>query len=551
MKVETRRFHKLLDSGKIPKDFRKKYSGGFLVSKLLDSIKSGIPPFLVAIRFKYKTWKDIEANWGELVSVANDSKTVGELFRLYCFEKIDRNSHMNVKFDEFVDHKTVKASIISQVDDVVTKYQNTWHTEVIFGLLAELVSDYDKKKRGGVHTPLVLVREIYSKIPNVWGDGKILDPACGNGVFLWEAKRLCMVNGIDEQTIVEDLIMGVDIDPKKAYITNAILDPDGLYESRIFIANSLDFLDRKVWKMKFDMIVGNPPFQDSNSDTNNKLYTMFIELSVKILKQGGFMSLISPISWMGYSDKKSKRTSMSDGSEYKELFRTLQVHWVDLNKTATYFDVGSSFSSYIIENTLSYKPTEIDGKKVSLTGVKFFPKSLSKTSLEIFNKTFYSLHPKMDVCQSAEKHATPFNKNEEKPLKEKTATHKYELFHTSSNDSSRWTDTPHTCQYVKKIIFSLSGYFKPFYDDGSLGVTHIGLWIPVNDNIQGEILISILKSKLYTFIIEQSKYSGFYLTKVLKMLPVVDFNKRWSDEELYKHFNLTKEEIDLIENIVK
>ena len=34
-------------------------------------------------------------------------------------------------------------------------------------------------------------------------------------------------------------------------------------------------------------------------------------------------------------------------------------------------------------------------------------------------------------------------------------------------------------------------------------------------------------------------------------LPKIDLSKSWTDEELYKYFNLTQEEIDYIESQVK
>ena len=34
-------------------------------------------------------------------------------------------------------------------------------------------------------------------------------------------------------------------------------------------------------------------------------------------------------------------------------------------------------------------------------------------------------------------------------------------------------------------------------------------------------------------------------------VPVMDFSKTWTDNELYNYFNLTEEEIDLIEKTIK
>ena len=43
------------------------------------------------------------------------------------------------------------------------------------------------------------------------------------------------------------------------------------------------------------------------------------------------------------------------------------------------------------------------------------------------------------------------------------------------------------------------------------------------------------------------RYTGFNSLGVLKQLPILDFSHNWSNEELYKYFNLTNEEINYIE----
>ena len=33
-------------------------------------------------------------------------------------------------------------------------------------------------------------------------------------------------------------------------------------------------------------------------------------------------------------------------------------------------------------------------------------------------------------------------------------------------------------------------------------------------------------------------------------LPFLDFNNQWTDEDLYRHFDLTEEEVDFINNYI-
>jgi site-specific DNA-methyltransferase (adenine-specific) len=41
------------------------------------------------------------------------------------------------------------------------------------------------------------------------------------------------------------------------------------------------------------------------------------------------------------------------------------------------------------------------------------------------------------------------------------------------------------------------------------------------------------------------------LKKVYSFVPIQDFSKPWTDEELYKKYNLTKDEIAFIESMIK
>ena len=89
---------------------------------------------------------------------------------------------------------------------------------------------------------------------------------------------------------------------------------------------------------------------------------------------------------------------------------------------------------------------------------------------------------------------------------------------------------------------------RPRYDDGIYATSKNNLWCAVgSDNYN--YIIDYLNSKLmYFFTQKQCKYSGFNNIGIMKMIPKLDFTKQWTDQELYQYFNLTQDEIDLIEN---
>ena len=64
-------------------------------------------------------------------------------------------------------------------------------------------------------------------------------------------------------------------------------------------------------------------------------------------------------------------------------------------------------------------------------------------------------------------------------------------------------------------------------------------------------LKSYMKTKLFRFLLLQALTSINISKEKFELIPVIDFNKEISDEILYKKYNLTKEEIDLIEKKIK
>lgn len=64
-------------------------------------------------------------------------------------------------------------------------------------------------------------------------------------------------------------------------------------------------------------------------------------------------------------------------------------------------------------------------------------------------------------------------------------------------------------------------------------------------------MLKYLKTKFVRFLILQS-LSSIHLTKnTFSFVPLQDFSKIWTDDELYKKYELTDDEIDFIESMIK
>lgn len=228
------------------------------------------------------------------------------------------------------------------------------------------VRDEEKDKFGEVFTPSDLINEMLDKLPKgVWSDPTKtwLDPANGIGNFpMIVYKRL--LNELPEKYhkddikysdesgkskhILKNMLYMCEINKKNVGISRRIFGPD---------ANicCCDFLNQEdKWKKqfkidKFDVIIGNPPFQD-NVKTNdkkpraggkNKLYERVTISCLKLLTTGGYLLFVTPDNIM----------SGNSGTAYAEIIK-MKTHMIGLNNIQQrYFpNIGQSMCYFLVQN---------------------------------------------------------------------------------------------------------------------------------------------------------------------------------------------------------
>jgi len=223
-------------------------------------------------------------------------------------------------------------------------------------------------KKGVIYTPSHLVHFlidecmplIFNEIPENQ-NFKILDPACGSGIFLVSAfKRIVQWWRIKNENkkptpkILKELlrknIFGVDIEDKAAQLTTFSLSLalcelstprqilheltfDNLKDENIVTSN---FFDWKVKNKKsFDLIIGNPPFSRGQIDfirdwkvSNDKTITIpqgqvslkFLCETIDLLKEKGLQCLIMYAPGILYNS-----TTFSFRKEFFSKYNVLQI----------------------------------------------------------------------------------------------------------------------------------------------------------------------------------------------------------------------------------
>ena len=253
------------------------------------------------------------------------------------------------------------------------------------------VADVEKKTLGEVMTPIPLVEDMLDTLPKeVWSnkDLKWFDPCDGVGTFpsivvqrLMEGLKKVIPNKNKRyRHIVENMLYVCELQAKNMFIFHCIFDRPNIFELNTYCGSFLDENFDKhmtdVWGVeKFDIIIGNPPYQtqkEGNTKTH-PLWHLFVEKSISILTDGGYLNMVHPSGWRNIDGVfKNTQKLMID-----KQFLYLEIHsQEDGVKT---FGAETRYDFYCLKNTKcgEYK-TEIKCENGTieyecLCGLEFIP----------------------------------------------------------------------------------------------------------------------------------------------------------------------------------
>jgi hypothetical protein len=386
--------------------------------------------------------------------------------------------------------------------------------------------------RGEVFTPPQLVVKILSKIPKTIylnKESMFLVPGCGMGVFMIELVKLLVETY--GYTIEDAKSRVIGVDNRIKYIN--------YLKRKGYRVYHLDFLKDELPMKEFDVILGNPPYQDSEKGFKGlaTLWPKFSKKSIELVKENGYVAFITPPSWM------------SPGSDLLPYLKKYNLVHVDLD-CKSYFNVQSEFSYWILnKNKYNYKTHFVSNQKefdIDISKLPFIPNLINEISISILKKTLLNDRKKIEIKINSECHS----QYSDKVSYEKTELFKYPVHHTNSNTT--FSKNPHSNFYLKKVLFPMTGTLKPIYNSGTIGTGQNTAWVEVNSEKESENLIWYLKeSSLMNFLTDICKWTGgstrgIFMDRITK----IDLSKKYSDSDLFNEFNLTQEEIDYIENYV-
>lgn len=169
----------------------------------------------------------------------------------------------------------------------------------IYELFFHLKVDDKTDKAGTYYTPYHLVSMLMDEVlpwEGAFEEKKILDPSCGSGIFLVESyrrligkwmytQRTTSIDNKQLETILQRCIYGVDLNEEAIRIASFslslvmcdYLEPRSIWETLVFpkllgynLFHSDFFSNGKFEEQKYDVIIGNPPWESYLTPPANK-----------------------------------------------------------------------------------------------------------------------------------------------------------------------------------------------------------------------------------------------------------------------------------------
>jgi site-specific DNA-methyltransferase (adenine-specific) len=373
-----------------------------------------------------------------------------------------------------------------------------------------------------------LVNEILDQLPSdVWTSTTttFMDPAIGGGQFVREIEKRLRDAGHDSKNIASR-VFGFEEFPHRIHYAinkdkkNKLV---GQYEA-------CDFL-KKEFKMKFDVVVGNPPYQSNNGSGTlsgsgpSSLWGKFVFTALESLKDSGFMSFVTPD---GIFSSSNDKFSAFKGTKIK--FNVLSI-----NDVTSSFSVGQSIVSWTLQKSPYLGNTTLNGQSVDLAILPVIPKDHVNIYLKIVNST----EPKLNFSTAGQ--INPKNVSDSVSI---STPHML-----NSNGKLRFSNETSSIHHQPKVMIGQLSKWQPIFSS-NMSATPSTMRMLVLDQCEGENLVKLLNLKIYKFADSLLRVSG-RITWSINTLPKVDLTRSWTDAELYQHFNLTQEEIDYIEKTVK
>lgn len=474
-----------------------------------------------------------------------------------------------------------------------------------------------------VFTPPEVANRMLDMLPEeLWHDSSatFLDPACKSGVFLREiAKRL--IEGLKEEIpdlqkridhIFHKQLYGIAITeltsllsrrsvycskyPNSKYSISLFDDSSGNIRYKrvphrwqngkcVFCGASQKEYERgdelethayewihttkpeEIFKMKFDVIIGNPPYQLSDGGAQasaTPIYNRFVEQAKKLNPR--YMTMIIPARWYaGGKGLDTFRASMVMDRRIRVLHDFINAS--DCFGNGVEIKGGICFFLWDRDHVGKCKVFTYTGDKTVEQNERYLQEDGNDVfiryaeGVSILGKVQSANEKTMDEMVSSQK---PFGLRTYVHGEQKRFAGSIKLYERGGTGyvnrgeitkNENWIDQPKvfiSAAYNAGDSIPHQIIGKPIAGEAGSACTETYIVVgPFNAPFEVNNAISYIQTKFFRFLVMLRKSSQHAASSVYAFVPQQDFSKPWTDTELYKKYGLTDDEIAFIESMIK
>ena len=325
----------------------------------------------------------------------------------------------------------------------------------------------------------------------------------------------------------------------------------------------------KVFHMKFDVIIGNPPYQlqdgaGGQGSSAKPIYNLFIEMGKRLAPR--YLVFITPSRWfVGGKGLDQFRDNMLQDRHLTELrdfaVTSMCFPGVKIEGGVSYFlwERDRTAPCHII-TVINANQVEERTEFLLKPGVDVFIRY--KTGASIVDKVLKTKSKSFGTLVSSRK---PFGLSS--TFKQFTSTPKANAVKIYANKRHGYVPRTLVADYKAQIdsykVYISFAYGmgneapyqvlnKPFVGEPNSCCTETYLLIgPFASKAVAEHVKSYMCTRFFRFLVMMKKATQNGTSKVYELVPMQDFSKAWTDAELYAKYGLTDEEVAFIESMVK
>lgn len=319
--------------------------------------------------------------------------------------------------------------------------------------------------------------------------------------------------------------------------------------------------------MKFDVIVGNPPYQLSDGGAQASaipIYNLFVEQSMKLKPR--YLSMIIPARWYGGGRGLDGFRSAMIGDKHIRVLHDF-LNASDCFRTGVEIKGGVCYFLWDRDNEGMCRIFTHNGNSVREQSARYLKEKDSDVfiryseGVSVYHKILTFKEKTMDTLVSSQK---PFGLRtfvRGTQTKTQDSVVLFERGGRSYLDRNEvvihrdWIDQPKV--YISAAYNAGDTYphqilGKPIIGNSGSCCTETYVVIgPFDSTAESENVVSYIKTKLFRFLVMLKKSSQHAASQVYSFVPVQDFSHQWTDEMLYKKYELSDDEIAFIESMIR